>query len=224
VDSLFYGLQTAKFTDDVLYVDPSAMGNKNGKTWNDAMHELPLALQIAGCGAADSLFVAEGAYLPNINNDRTLSFHIPDSTMVFGGFPLGGSAFGLRDPENYLTLLSGDIGVENDNSDNVYHVLKIDSAQVGIVLDGVTLSYGNAAGAGDDKLGPAVFCEGEASLQNVIATLNNGVVDVPMILNRGNDAYLYLRDCTITVPPNSKVLQIVSGQVTTQGNTTFVKE
>ena len=225
-DSLYYGLQTALFADDKLYVDQEANGELNGVSWDDAMHELSVALGVAGCRDVDSVFIAEGTYLPNLNDDREISFIIPDSTSIFGGFPEGGSVFALRDPESFVTVLSGDLGIENQNTDNVYHVLKIDSAQHDALLDGVTLSHGNANGIGDHSQGAALFCQGGLTLQNVIINHHIGLADGQLIRIRNAGAQLILKDCTLYGQNDSfiKLLNSNSGQVTIQGNTRFLEE
>ncbi|MBP6681406.1 MAG: M36 family metallopeptidase, partial [Saprospiraceae bacterium] len=98
IDSLLYSQRTTIFTGDKIYVDPSATGNRSGVSWANAMHYLPNAMDVAGCRTADSVFVAQGTYLPNLNNNRSLSFKVPNNTLVFGGFPSGGSPFSMRNP------------------------------------------------------------------------------------------------------------------------------
>jgi extracellular elastinolytic metalloproteinase len=226
IDSLNYSLQTDFFEGEKIYVDSSATGELNGISWPDAMHELSIALGLADCRAVDSVFITEGTYLPNLTNDREGSFVIPDSTSVFGGFPEGGSTFALRNPENFLTILSGDLGISGNSADNVYHVLKVDSAQHNVLLDGVTLSHGHANGNGDNSQGAAVFCLGGLTMQNVIVNHNTGFTTGQLFRIRNAAAHLKLKDCTIFGPNDSivKLLNSNAGQVTIQGNTRFFVE
>jgi hypothetical protein len=106
-----------------------------------------------------------------LNNIRTQSFNIPDNTYVFGGFPTGGGTFAQRNFVTNESILSGDIGTLNNNTDDSYHVVKIDSAKQNTVLDGFTITKGNANGTGDNSFGAAVFCLGGLTLNKV--TINN---------------------------------------------------
>ena len=226
VDSLSYALQTSIFNGDKIYVDPDASGNKSGTSWDHAIHYLPMALGIAGCRSADSILITEGTFLPGLTNNRSQSFTIPDSTSVFGGFPSGGSAFALRDPSINVTVLSGDIGMLNDISDNTYHVIKMDSAQQNSRVDGVTISSGNSNGAGDNSQGAAVFCLGGLTLQNVIMNNNTGHSDGQLVRIRNAAAHLVLNDCTLYSPDDGfvKVLNTNAAKVTVFGNTRIVQE
>ena len=225
-DSIYYGLKTSIFSAQKVYVDPAATGNRSGTSWTNAMHYLPMAMDVAGCRTADSVFVAQGTYLPNLTNSRSLSFHIPDNTSVFGGFSSGGSAFAMRNPATYVTTLSGDLGVVNNNSDNAYHVLKVDSAQVGTILDGVTLTRGNANGVGDDSQGAALFCLGDFIMNNVKILDNTGLTNGQLIRIRSASAHLMLKDCTLFGPNDNftKVLNTNGAELNIQGSTQFLKE
>jgi len=226
VDSLSYCLATTYLGGNAIYVDQSATGDLHGGAWSDAIHHLPTALEIAGCRALDSIFVAEGSYLPNLNDDRQLSFILPDSASIYGGFPSGGSSFALRDPATNVTVMSGDIGIQNDSSDNVYHIVKVTSDQKALFLDGVTLAYGNADGEGDDDSGAAIFNEGELIMHNVTTSFNHGLTDGHIVLNKGINANLELRNCKIYSQIDSliQILNIGSGQIKIEGNTEIIQE
>jgi hypothetical protein len=225
-DSLYYGLNTSLFLGQKLYVDPTATGTRSGSSWANAMHYLPVALDVAGCRTPDSVFVAQGTYLPNLTNNRSLSFRIPDSTLVFGGFPSGGSTFAMRNPATFVTTLSGDIGVLNNNSDNAYHILKVDSAQTSVLLDGVTLTRGNANGVGDNSQGAAVFCLGDLTFQNVKVTNNTGIADGQIFRIRSAAAHFTLSGCNLYGIPDgfTKVLISNGAELNLGGNNTVNKE
>jgi hypothetical protein len=226
LDSLYYVLQTSIFSGKKIYVDPSASGTRNGTSWANAMHYLPMALGIAGCRSADSVLVAAGTYLPNLTNNRSQSFSPGDSTSVFGGFPTGGGTFAQRNPATNITQLSGDLGTLNNITDNAYHVVKIDSARKSVILDGFFLKNGNANGTGDNSKGAAVFCLGNLTMQNVTVSNNVGLTDGEIIRIRNAAAHLTLKDCTLYGPVNSlaKIMNSNSAQVTVQGNTRVFKE
>lgn len=226
LDSMPYVVMTIPFEGHTLYLDQQAASGGTGGSWEDAMHTLTGALEIAGCRSVDSVFVTEGIYYPTLNGDRHIAFHLPDNTQIFGGFPHGGSPFASRDPALYETILSGDIGIENDPSDNSYHVVCIDSAKNAIVLDGVTIRGGNADGADDASRGAGVFCKGGLTLQDVIFQQNTGLSDGQVILVRDSAGHLILRDCILYTGDDGKVkiLNLDGGQVTIDGNVLIMEE
>ena len=143
----------------IHYVDADATsGGNNGSSWADAYTELQLALDAGVSG--DQIWVAEGTYTPTAEHggsgDRYKSFQMKNGVAIYGGFdPTEGDvAWEDRDWEGNVTILSGDIGTPDDNSDNCYHVLYhpdgTDLASSAI-LDGFTITGGNANGDGDPR-------------------------------------------------------------------------
>ncbi len=226
LDSTTYCLRTAPFTSSTIYVDQSAGGAMNGTNWMGAMRYLLIALDVAQCREVDSVFVAEGIYIPNLEDDRQHGFSLPDSVSIYGGFPSGGSSFVLRDPLSHVAILSGDIGALNDTSDNVFHLIKIGSDHSEILIDGVTLTHANASGEGDNGKGAAIFCEGGLTLERVIMQANYGKLNGQIIFNQGESAQLVLKNCLIYTP-NGTIIPLLNesaGQVSIDGTTQFVKE
>ncbi len=226
LDSLTYCLGTSPFVGTTIYVDENADGDLSGSTWNGAMHYLPIALDVASCREADSLLIAEGTYIPNLENDPGIGFMISDSTSLFGGFPSGGSSFAMRNPSMYITALSGDLGILNDTSDNVYHIVKVSPGQKALLLDGLTLSDGNANGSDENGKGAAIFCEGELWLENISLSNNFGRIDGRIIFNHGETGRLSISNCTIYTPGDSliQLLNNNSGRIFFLGNTQFIED
>jgi Concanavalin A-like lectin/glucanases superfamily/Right handed beta helix region len=128
---------------NTIYVDDSAAGANSGTNWTDAYTDLQLALSVAV--PDDQIHVAQGTYKPG--TERTDSFQMKNQVAIYGGFPSGGGDFADRDIELYQTILSGDIGTTADNSDNSYHVFyhpEGTGLDATAVLDGVTITAGNA--------------------------------------------------------------------------------
>src|SRR5690606_1737189 len=103
-------------------------------------------------------------YYPTESTDQAASFYVPDSTLLFGGFPAGGGTFENRDPEIQLSIMSGDIGNLNLAADNSYIVLKILPGQQGIMLDGMTIRDSNPESGVMGVPGAPVVSEGELTL------------------------------------------------------------
>jgi predicted outer membrane repeat protein len=128
------------------YVDPTATGNEDGETWQDAFPTLQDALSVVQSG--DQIDVAQGTYTPG--DSRTDTFLLFDGVTIQGGYgSLTGGLPYVQDPNQFQTILSGNIGDPKSSSDNSYHVVTSDYADVTTVLDGVTISGGYADGSGD---------------------------------------------------------------------------
>ncbi|TVL96910.1 MAG: hypothetical protein CV087_23105, partial [Candidatus Brocadia sp. WS118] len=95
-------------------------GTGDGSSWGNAMGDLHEALKIAGPGT--EIWLASGKYLTTPTDDRTISFVIPDSVRLYGGFTGKEDSLGQREPLKNLTILSGEIG-QPSKDDNAYTVI-----------------------------------------------------------------------------------------------------
>jgi parallel beta-helix repeat protein len=128
----------------VIYVDADATGANNGTSWADAYTDLQTALAAANSG--NEIWVAAGTYKPTTDTDREATFQLKNGVALYGGFAGGETAWDQRDWETNVTILSGDIGTPGDNSDNSYHVVTGNDTDSTAVLDGFTVTGGNADG------------------------------------------------------------------------------
>ncbi|UCG50115.1 MAG: right-handed parallel beta-helix repeat-containing protein, partial [Phycisphaerales bacterium] len=144
-----------------IYVDAHATGANNGSSWADAFRYLQDALYSAP--VSGEIRVADGIYRPDEGAhvtrwDRQATFALMDGLAIKGGYAgLGQANPGARDVHQYVTVLSGDLN-GNDGpysagrAENSYHVVTADGIGATAVLDGVTISGGNAnAGAPHDR-------------------------------------------------------------------------
>ncbi|MCX6879947.1 MAG: IPT/TIG domain-containing protein [Verrucomicrobia bacterium] len=130
-----------------LYVDRAATGANNGTSWANAFTNLQDALAAPTKG---TIYVARGTYKPTTGADRAATFQLKTNVTLQGGYPTGG---GSRDPKTHVTILSGDLlGNDNGNlaygeptlSDNSYTVVTGSGTDSTAILDGFTISGGNA--------------------------------------------------------------------------------
>ena len=149
------------------YVNGAATGSNAGTSWADAYTDLQSALAQPGCL---QIFVARGTYRPTSGTDRTISFNIRPGAVVYGGFNGTESAIGDRFLLANPTILSGDIGVAGDASDNSYHVVVMDGTTAGgsiieaNLLSDFTIRDGNANGAGTNQgNGGGLLCNGNGA-------------------------------------------------------------
>jgi uncharacterized repeat protein (TIGR01451 family) len=173
------------YVTEIIYVDASANGAKDGTSWANAYTELPAALGRAYLGS--QIWVAVGDYKPTTNyTDRTATFQLMDGAKMYGGFPPGGSIFAARDPAANPTVLSGDID-DNDLSvpaanateivgNNSYHVVTSDGVRSTTVLDGFIISGGQANGAGNTAGGGLYnINDSRLSLKDIVFSGNRAI-------------------------------------------------
>ena len=137
-------------TTRLIYVDDDGLLGGDGSNWEAAYRYFQDAL--ASAGAGDTIFVAEGTHRPDEGNgltpgDREATFQLVQGTEVLGGY----AGIGADDPDarnitGFETILSGDIGVNQDVSDNSFHVIVASGTSPATVLDGLTISGGYANG------------------------------------------------------------------------------
>lgn len=133
-----------------IYVDSSVGISGDGSSWGNALKNLSDALAFANTvKTVKTIYVAKGTYYPTgaqNGTDRNATFLIPQrgGIEIYGGYPNGG---GTRNIQNNPTILSGDIGIPDNKTDNSYHVMvmigMLPDAEP-VVIDGVTITGGNA--------------------------------------------------------------------------------
>jgi hypothetical protein len=155
----------AEFIPPVRYVRVGGAGNKDGTSWADASDDLQKMMDtLAAIPSYTPRIVkaAAGTYKPRYKpdasavsilaaGDRDSTFILRAGVQVWGGYPASGGDDPSRNITANITALSGDIDGDNTESGNAYHVvLGVNiPASSGTVLDGLTITGGNANGSGD---------------------------------------------------------------------------
>jgi predicted outer membrane repeat protein len=172
----------------IRYVKWDANGANNGTSWLDAYTDLQAALTVASSG--DQIWVAAGTYKPTAGTDRTASFQLKNGVAIYGGFAGTETSRTFLNFETNVTVLSGDIGVAGDNSDNSYHVVVSSNTNEYARLDGFWITAGNANGAAspNDRGGGVYNFKGSPSLTNLLITSNYATFGGGMY-NRGEFGY-----------------------------------
>ena len=172
----------------VLYVDAKAVGANNGTSWANAYTSLASALNASKPG--QEVRVAEGTYKPTTTTDRSATFLINNLSALKGGYAGFGAANpDARNPDLYTTILSGDIGVAGDASDNSRNVITISSSGSSPLIDGFTITAGNANaamppwGVSPSNSGGGLYNAGSPTIQNCIFTANSASACGAAILN-----------------------------------------
>ena len=149
------------------YVDVDVRGPlHDGKSWETAMLTLQDALAVARSG--DEILVAEGVYRPDqggelSRGDRTASFDLATGVALKGGYAGDGAIDpDIRDPNQYPTILSGDLlgddlqGMLNRDN-NSYHVVTVRGLFSPARLDGFTIQSGQADGTYPNQFGGGLY-------------------------------------------------------------------
>lgn len=148
VMSVYVNIRSAR----VFYVDSARPDNSgNGTSWATAKKDLQEAIELAtasnGCNV---IKVAEGTYYPtllldsNSTDPRDKTFLIAHDMTISGGYPSGG---GVQNPGVHNTILSGDIGIKDDSTDNCYHVVVTHGLSSISQLEGLIITKGYAYGS-----------------------------------------------------------------------------
>ncbi len=146
-----------------LYVDDDASPGGDGLGWSTALKYLQDGLAAASYG--DEIHVAQGLYIPDQNSanpggtgDREVTFELISGVVLKGGYAgIGQTDPDLWDVDLYETILSGDLNdndvkvfsladllTEPTRSENCYGVVRSDNTDASTVLDGFTVTAGNA--------------------------------------------------------------------------------
>jgi len=148
----------------IIYVDSGAPGANDGSSWADAYNYLQDALvDVNTAEKPVEILVAQGIYKPDQGvamtlGDRSESFQLINGVSIFGGYAGFGDADpDTRDFELYETTLSGDLNdddievISSDDlagepgrAENSYQVVTGSGTDETAVLDGFTITGGNA--------------------------------------------------------------------------------
>jgi hypothetical protein len=148
-----------------LYVKENGTGS-SGANWNDALASLQDALYLAtNCSSSNQIWVAQGIYYPDeglyqTNNNHNATFQLKNNLAIYGGFAGTETNLSQRNWQSNPTILSGDIDQDDTNTDgnniaestsdiqgaNAYHVVTGSGTGSSAVLDGFTITAGQADG------------------------------------------------------------------------------
>jgi hypothetical protein len=168
----------------VLRVLAGAPSGGSGVTWAGAIDSLSTAMSMAenSNGLIEEIWVGPGVYRPSTvgtTTARAATFGLLEDVAIYGGFAGVETSRDERNPKSPNSVLSGDLS-GNDSvdfvgtGDNVYHVVTGSGRGPTAVLDGFTVTGGNAIGAPAGEIyGGGVFVvAGNPTLRNLNVVRN----------------------------------------------------
>lgn len=174
----------------VIVVDDDAPAGGNGKTWKTAFRNLQDGLFTADVDLQiDEIRVVGGVYKPDLDEhgnvvpgSRSESFQLRGGVRLLGGFAglAGGGNPDSRDLGQFVSILNGDLA-RNDGADfqnrseNSFHVV----SAIGVgssLLDGFTVTGGNANGSAPDDNGGGIRLESSSLLVSRCSITGNRAV------------------------------------------------
>ncbi len=188
-----------------IYVEP--FGNGNGSSWSDASN-LQSALSSASSGT--EIWVKEGLYIPVDCNpcsqqDRDISFEIPTGVHVFGGFSGTETSLEERDFNANISVLSGDLEIDNASFNNSYTVVYFRNASNQTILDGFSIRDGEADSNNSSDLttrrrGAGIYNDGSADGGNSSPIIRNCIIENNYSASQGGGMYNFALDDGNTAP------------------------
>ena len=124
----------------------------SGKNWANAKRTIQAGIDVCESSGGDEVWVKEGIYVPG--PDRTDTFELKFGVAVYGGFDGTETSHGQRDWAVHVTVLSGDVGILADPTDNTYHVV---TGANDAILDGFTITAGKANGDSPNDVGGGLY-------------------------------------------------------------------
>ncbi len=159
-------LAAAPAAGEVLYVDANlATGQDDGTSWENAYQGgAGLVSAISDASSGDEIWAAAGTYQPTSGTSRFAAVLLKNGVRILGGFNGTETSAGQRDYQTNETILSGDL-LGNDNgaaglTDNSYNVVDANFTNVTAILDGFTITGGNANHPSSmlDQVGGGMIC------------------------------------------------------------------
>ena len=192
-----------------LYVDPSALPEGDGASWESAFNDLQHALVVAACpiNSVAEIWVGAGAYKPAPpGGGRTVTFRLVPGVEMYGHFAGSETSIEERDLSNpaYDTILSGDLNGNDgpdfaNNDENSFHVITGSSTDQTTILDGFTITAGNANGTlGEARYGGGMInYSGSPIVRNCNFVGNEAIRDGGAMSNR-DFSNTQMTNCTFT--------------------------
>lgn len=180
----------------IYRVKADAASGGDGTTWNNACVSLAEVLASVDVVSGDQIWVAAGTYKPEFNSSyatpagnvlRTKTFALKAGVAIYGGFAGTESSREDRNLATNETILTGDLNgdditgdltspdILSSREDNSFHVVYSNGMDKSAVLDGFTITGGNADGdTADNRRGGGMYNnQSSPTVRNCTFSQNN---------------------------------------------------
>ncbi|MFC1735573.1 PKD domain-containing protein, partial [Candidatus Hydrogenedentota bacterium] len=167
----------------IVYVEHSAAGDGTGSSWTNACTTIQAGINAASGDGGSEVWVAEGTY-GEARDNLTGSVVLADNVELYGGFiglGVGGNEDerSLRNWNEHPTTINGSASLSDGNAQHV--IIGANNA----VLDGFTITGGNASETGPRGYGGALWNNGTSpSIINCTFTSNQARSNGGAIMNQ----------------------------------------
>jgi hypothetical protein len=152
------------------HVKQTATGLNSGSSWANAFTSLTSAFALVQPG--DTIKIAKGTYTPSTFAPTT--FALKDSVVIWGGYPDTGNPTNAdRNPSEFPTILSGEVGSPVSITDNTKVILTASNVK-GFWVDGVIVE--RAYNAAPSDYGPIYVNASTGGLFKNMVVRNNVTV------------------------------------------------
>lgn len=141
---LFIFLSALRSDAAIRYVTVSGAGAMDGTAWANAFPGTSLQAAINASAPGDEVWVAAGTYITTSTANRNIYFNMLNGVAIYGSF--AGTEISLSQRIftcGFSSVLSAEIGAAGI-ADNSYHVISNTSLNSTAILDGFTITGGNA--------------------------------------------------------------------------------
>jgi hypothetical protein len=160
------------YAASVRYAVPDGSTTGDCLSWATAC---TLQHALASAVSGDQIWVKMGTYTPGTAGERTATFTLKNGVTLYGGFPTGTTESRLMDRSyiSYPTILSGDLNGNGIDHNDAYRVVTASHTDSSAVLDGFTITGGNANGDATQRSGSGIYIDtGSPTLRNLVISAN----------------------------------------------------
>lgn len=160
------------YAASVRYAVPDGLTTGDCLSWATAC---TLQRALASAVSGDQIWVKMGTYTPGTAGERTATFTLKNGVTLYGGFPTGTTESRLMDRSyiSYPTILSGDLNGNGIDHNDAYRVVTASHTDSSAVLDGFTITGGNANGDATQRSGSGIYIDtGSPTLRNLVISAN----------------------------------------------------
>jgi hypothetical protein len=127
------------YAQSIVYVTQNGSGNQSGSSWSNSLPGIELPNQVAAASTGTQFWLAKGTYKPTTSTNQAVSFTIASGVSVYGGFAGNETDLKQRKLNQNETILSGDLGIQYNQTIYSEILIYISDLRTPIRIDGLTI-------------------------------------------------------------------------------------